>query len=302
MSGIVAFPGIVNFKYNFSSFVDSLIIEVGIRRNNGFNLHSKVGYKYDFELFPLDYLLFFPMPGYGQMIDSIKKEKNYTIDRIYTSLSDSIYKVRTIINKKELAESNIFKSIYSNSKNFDIDYKKTKPDISFVKDSIIVTSKGNDYLGHIIVKREIFLYKKPVKVEYFTRDRDTLLNYSVINKNYDKKKRMIYYDENIQANGSLIKVVIKTFAYKKNGNRIETIDHNGVDGKIDELWEYDGHNRLVRKIKYYQEYNIKSSTSITTYVEFKKIYNSKGLLIHESVYRNGILQNEKIIKYSYYNN
>jgi hypothetical protein len=244
---------------------------------------------------------YFPLPNYYQLMDSSKKMQINVIDRIYSSLQDSLPEVNTIINKQERGKHNIIGPYWpwkyyndSVAKN----QVRSRFDTSYVRDMMVIESFNKDSKDSNINYwyKQYYLKGRFKKNELATYKRDTLSTYFLIDSEYDKKNRLVYYTESSQdIFRPLTKIVVKTFTYKSNGNRVETVSRGWEDKRIiDELSEYNKSNQLIRWVKYY---NLRSPVDS---FEEKINYNDKGLQIKSTNYWNGQFVSELRYKYNYY--
>ena len=242
--------------------------------------------------------LFFPLPDYKEMIDSFPRTKMYSIDRIYKGIQDSILHLTTIVNGKALPPVYLLSPYWVYPDN---DAKKLQVDTTFILDSMIITVHGMDDMGNKLTNRKSYFNNKLLKEEAFTYLDSAHINYWVANSQYDKQGRLIhYYEATRNGNEEINKIIAKEFSFEKNGFRIETIDKNPTDGKPDEIFEYDNKDHLVRWVKYFPKYDIKSSKVTYDDSEIKNTYNEKGLLTGTSLYWNGVLHTETMLKYFYF--
>jgi|GEM_PF-6983461 hypothetical protein len=279
---------------------DSATVRVISRHNNDFHIRTITNYNTLDKIYQSSQGdFFFLLPDYMKMMDSSKRNQPVIIDRIYSYLKDSIIQVHTILNNVEQPKEFFFGPYWE----YNVEKQKAILfDTSYAKDTMIIQSRNkSDNDSSITLYKKSYLKNSFKKIEYFTYNRDTLSQYWLIDSEYDKKNRLIYYAEsNKYLDQPLTLTIVKVILYKANGNRIETIDQGGVDGKVDELWEYNKSNYLIRYVNFHHKYLFCPDSLSVDSAEFKMTYNKKGLIIKESVFWNGDFYSEKSYQYNYY--
>ena len=130
--------------YDYSTG-DSVVLKVIKRGKNDAQLQTLADYNCLNSIAQSRFRNFyFPLPNYYQLMDSSKKMQINVIDRIYSSLQDSLPEVNTFVNKQERGKHNIIGPYWHYHDSINKSRVRSRFDTSYLRDTMIIVSHTKD--------------------------------------------------------------------------------------------------------------------------------------------------------------
>jgi hypothetical protein len=238
-----------------------------------------------------------PVNYLGAYWDTLSADKYSILTKTYKRLPGKIIRVVTTFN-------GVIKGSSDFSLNDTVKQRVKYPqgDTTHIHDTLVVSIQEKDDPDILLAMKRYFIkgIADPVKAESMKYVNDSLVFHSIIEDEYDKKKRLVNHSE--YQGPPLTRYVINRTIYDDlTGERTETHGYNPVSGKPQLIWRYDKKGRIF----YYERTGVTDMENGKIVYQRNKgsavyKYNEKGLLAEVIFSMDDVPVEYTLYKYRYY--